>query len=98
MGKKRKPTTEELLHGYVEPFSGRDLAKEIIFCVISMGFVTMWVLVMLLILSFVSLSYFHFNIKWMIICSVLCGIATGILYVVSSVRKYKRIAERNKTR
>lgn len=91
MAKHRKPTTEELLHGgYKEPFSGRDLAKEIIFCIITMALAFLWVLIMLLILSFVTLSYLHFNIKWMILISLLCGIAAGVVYVVSTVKKYKK--------
>lgn len=91
MAKHRKPTTEELLHGgYKEPFSGRDLAKEFIFCIITMALAFLWVLIMLLILSFVTLSYLHFNIKWMILISLLCGIAAGVVYVVSTVKKYKK--------
>ena len=95
MGKRRKPTTEELLHGgYKEPFSGRDLIKEIIFCLITMAFSFAWILVMLLIISFVTLSYLKFNIKWMIVVSVIGGILAGSLYVVSSVKKYKKYYEK----
>jgi hypothetical protein len=89
--KRRKPTTEELLHGgYKEPFSGKDLAREIIFCIITMALAFAWVFVMLMIISFVTLSYVQFHFKRMIIGSVICGILSGILYVVFTVRKYKK--------
>jgi putative effector of murein hydrolase len=89
--KRRKPTTEELLHGgYKAPFSGLDLVREIIFGIITMAFAFGWVFLMLMILSFVTLSYVQFHFKRMIIASVVCGILAGILYVVFTVKKYKK--------
>ncbi|MGN0142607.1 MAG: hypothetical protein ACI4AD_10295 [Roseburia sp.] len=91
MAKRRKPTTEELLHGgYQAPFSGLDLVKEIIFCVITMALAFGWVILMLLIISFVTLSYIKFNIKWMLIVSGICGVLAGIIYVVLAVKKYRK--------
>lgn len=91
MAKRRKPTTEELLHGgYREPFSGRDLAKKIIFCSITMILAFLWALVMLLIVSFVTLSYLKFQIKWMIVASVFAAVIAGIVYVAAAVKKYRK--------
>jgi hypothetical protein len=41
-------------------------------------------------LSFVTLSYVQFHFKRMIIASVVCGILAGILYVVFTVKKYRK--------
>jgi TRAP-type C4-dicarboxylate transport system permease small subunit len=91
MAKRRKPTTEELLHGgYQAPFSGLDLVKEIIFCIIVMALAFGWMILMLLIISFVTLSYLQFNIKWMLIFSTIFAVLAGIFYVVQTVKKYKK--------
>jgi hypothetical protein len=91
MAKRRKPTTEELLHGgYQAPFTGLDLVKEIIFCIITMALAFGWVILMLLIISFVTLSYIQFNIKWMLLFSGICAVAAGIIYVVQTTKKYRK--------
>jgi putative effector of murein hydrolase len=89
--KRRKPTTEELLHGgYKEPFTAKDLVREIIIGIITMAFAGGWVFLMLMIISFVTLSYLQFHFKRMVIASIVCGILAGILYVVATVKKYKK--------
>ena len=50
----------------------------------------LWVLVMLLIVSFVTLSYLKFQIKWMIVASALAAVIAGIVYVTAAVKKYRK--------
>ncbi len=71
------------------PFTTRDIVSDIIFFFVTVAVAFGWVLLMLLILSFVSLTYLHFEIKYMLLCSgVAAGIA-GIVYVIRKVSGYR---------
>ncbi len=47
-----------------------------------------WMMIMLLIISFVTLSYLQFHIKGMIKASILFAVLAVIWYVIKMVRKY----------
>ena len=66
-----------------------DIVKDIFGFFLTVAVVFAWVMVMLLILSFVTLSYLHFDIKWMFAASVLCAIGAGVLSLRHFVKKYK---------
>ena len=75
---------------YEEKFDVKDVVKDIIFFFIAVAIGFGWMLVMLLIISFVSLGYIHMNIDKMIIVSIICGIAVGIYYLYKMAVKYRK--------
>ncbi len=66
----------------------RDIVKDIIFAIIVGVLSFGWFLIMLLIISFVTVSYLHFEIEKMIVASVIFGIGAMILSAVSKAKKY----------
>ncbi len=66
----------------------RDIIKDIIFAIIVGVLSFGWFLIMLLIISFVTVSYLHFEIEKMIVASVIFGIGAMILSAVSKAKKY----------
>ncbi len=76
--------------GEDDRFGPLDLIKEIIFCLLTMAGSAVWMMLILLILSFIMVSTGIFNIKWMIPVSIATGIGMGIFYVVRTVIKYRR--------
>ena len=71
-----------------------NLLKDIMGLVFVAGIAFGWMILMLLILSFVSLSYLHFNIDSMINVSVVFAVICSAIYIFSKVRK--SIVNRNK--
>lgn len=85
-----KGKMEELKEEYTGENKTLDTVKAILgfFAAVILAFG--WMLLMLLLVSFVSLSYFHFEIGKMILFSALFAIAIGIVYVISKIRKTGR--------
>ena len=75
-------------------YEGKHEVKDIIldilgfFVRITIGFG--WMMLMLLIISFVSLGYFHFRIENMIIVSVVTAAIVGIHYIYKMIVKYRK--------
>lgn len=89
--KKKNPTFDELVHGgYKEPFGVKQILTSIAIGLILMAAAAGWVMLMLLIISFMSLGYLHFNIKWMIVIAVIAAIITGIIFTIFRIKKYKK--------
>lgn len=85
-----KARADELDHEYpVSGFTYKDIIMDVIFFFITTALAFGWMLLMLLIVSFVSLSYLHFNIDKMLIVSGVFAAAVAIGYIIKKVRKYK---------
>lgn len=72
-----------------KPFTTKDIVLDVIFFFVTVLLAFGWGMLMLLIISFVTLSYLHFDIRFMIIFSVLLSVGTGIYYTVKKINKYK---------
>lgn len=70
--------------------TAKDVVLDILFFFITglIGFG--WMLLVLLIISFVSLSYLHFEFEKMLMVSVIAGVVIAVLYAFTKVKKYKR--------
>ena len=86
MNKKKKSVNT----GRGEKFTKMDLIQDFIFFLITTACSMLWVMTVLLIISFVTLSYLHFTIEGMFITAVVCTIFVDIYYIVKTVKKYRR--------
>lgn len=73
---------------YDEKLDVKDVAVDILSVLFKALVGFGWMMLMLLIISFVSLSYIHFEIKTMFIVSILTGVAVGIFASLKTWRKY----------
>ena len=69
-------------------YDARDIIKDILFFFFAVAGAFLWLMLVLLIISFVTLSYIHMTIEFMMIASVVFAGIIGIVYIVSKVRKY----------
>ncbi len=76
--------------GYEDRIDIRDVAKDIVFFLIYVGIGFGWVLLMLLIISFVSLGYLHFKLENMIVAASVSAILVGIYYIFRMIKKYRK--------
>ena len=74
--------------GYEEKLGVKDVAVDILTVAVSALVGFGWMMLMLLIISFVSLSYIHFDIKTMLIASILTGVAAGLIRGLRVSHKY----------
>ena len=86
MNKKKKSVNT----GRGEKFTKMDLIKDFIFFLITTACSMLWVMTVLLIISFVTLSYLHFTIEGMFITAIVCTVFVDIYYIVKTVKKYRR--------
>lgn len=75
--------------GADEYYSTGDIVYDIIFFIITVVGAFAWLMLMLLFISFVTLSVLHFELKYMILASVIFAIVAGIWYIRKKVPKYK---------
>ncbi len=75
-------------NNYEDKLDVKDVAVDILGVVFKALIGFGWMMLMLLIISFVSLSYIHFEIKTMFIVSILTGVVVGIIAASGVVRKY----------
>ncbi len=80
------------------PYDVRDIIKDIIFFFITVIGAFGWLMIMLLIISFVSLSYLHLKIDKMIIASVVFAIGIGVFYIIMKSKKYVRLNDEKRRR
>ena len=73
---------------YDEKLDVKDVAVDILGVVFRALIGFGWMMLMLLIISFVSLSYIHFEIKTMLLVSVLTGVVLGVASAFKTVAKY----------
>ena len=73
---------------YEDKLGVKDGAVDILTVAVSALVGFGWMMLMLLIISFVSLSYIHFDIKTMLIVSVLTGVIVGLSRCFKVFQKY----------
>ena len=73
--------------GYDQKTDIRDIIKNIIFFFFTVAIGFGWMMLMLLIISFVSLGYIHMHFDRMIIVSVVTAILAGIWYISRILKK-----------
>lgn len=67
-----------------------DIIKEIIFFLITTAFVFGWCMLMLLIISFLTLSVLHFTIEGIVITAIVGTVCYDIYYIVRKVKEYRK--------
>ena len=77
--------------------SAIDMIKDIIFFFLTTAFAFGYFMLMLLIISFISLSYIHFTIEAIVVMSVVGTVIVDIFYVRGKIkqRKEEKIARKN---
>jgi hypothetical protein len=70
-----------------DEFNPLNLLKGILGFVFVVAIAFGWMMLMLLIISFVSLSYLHFNIDVMLYVSAFFAVVCGVIYIFSKIRK-----------
>ena len=78
-------------------FDPLELIKQILVFLGISAVTFTWCMLVLLIISFVGLSYFTLKLKWMIVISVIVMICMDTAYILGKVRK-KKEAELRKLR
>ena len=71
--------------------SALDIVKDIIFFFVTVVVTFGYVMLIQLIISFVMLSVLHFTIEGMLIFASICAFIMGIVYIVRTAMRYKRI-------
>ncbi len=71
--------------GYESRKSVIDIVKSALYFLVIMGIGFCWMMLMLLIISFVSLGYLHMRIEKMFIISGITAILVGIWYIIRTV-------------
>ena len=67
-----------------------DMVKEIIFFLIVTAFAFGWWMLVLLILSFVTLSVLHFTIEGIVITAIVGTVGVDIYYVIHRVQEFRK--------
>ena len=67
-----------------------DMVKEVIFFLIVTAFAFGWWMLVLLIISFVTLSLLHFTIEGIVITSIVGTVGVDIYYVIHRVKEFKK--------
>ena len=70
-------------------FSVLDIVKDVLCFFLMVGCTAGYVVLLLLIISFVTLSYLHFTIEGILITGAVSGAIAGIYYIVKTVKKYR---------
>ena len=70
-------------------FDPLELIKQILVFLAISAVTFIWCMLVLLIISFVALSYITLKLKWMIIISIGLMICVDIAYIAGKVRKRK---------
>jgi hypothetical protein len=78
------------------PYTNGEIVHDVIFFFVTVAVAFGWLLIMLLIVSFVGMHYVHLKIGGMLIASVIFAICAAVWYGVRMVRKYKGYFERNR--
>ena len=67
-----------------------DVIKEIIFFLIATAFAFGWCMLVLLIISFITLSVLHFTIEGIFITAIVGTVCYDIYYIVRKVKEYRK--------
>ena len=77
-----------------KPFTAQDVVMDIIMLFITTAIAFGWTLIMLLIFSFVTLSYVHIEIETMLLIATVVAVVWFVVDVVKKVVKYRRLTGR----
>lgn len=72
-------------------FSVLDIVKDILCFVLMVGCTAGYVVLLLLIISFITMSYLHFTIEGILITGAVSGGIAGIYYIVRTIKKYRAL-------
>ena len=88
--KKDAERIQEMYPG--DEFTTKDIVTDIVFFFVSVALAYGWMLLMLLIVSFVTLSYIHFEYSVMKIAASVFAAVIALVYIISKVRKYNGLS------
>ncbi len=71
----------------------RDIVKDFIFFIITTVIAFAYWMLVLLIISFITLSFLHFTIEGIFIAAILGTLCVDIYYIWKTVKKYRKAAE-----
>lgn len=74
-----------------KPFTTQDVVLDIIMLFVTTAIAFGWMLLMLLIISFVTLSYLHIEIGTMLIISTVFAAISFVGYIIKKTVKYKKL-------
>lgn len=77
-----------------KPFTAQDVVLDIIMLFVTTAVAFGWTLIMLLIFSFVTLSYVHIEIGTMLLISTVVAVVWFVVDVVKKVVKYRKLRGR----
>ncbi len=80
------------------PFGARDIITDIIFFFVVTATAFGWLLLMLLIVSFVAHTYIHLKIDKMILASAIFAVVAAVVYIIKKAQKYIRLSDEKKRR
>lgn len=86
MKKKKRRTVRD--EGRI---SALDILKDLICFFLMVGCTAGYVVLLLLIISFITLSYLHFTIEGILIAGAVSGGIAGVYYIVKTVKKYRAL-------
>ena len=78
---------EENYEGKIEI---RDVILDSLIFFLRIAIAFGWMMLMLLLISFVSLGYLHFKIESMVIVAVVTAVIVGVHYIYKMVVKYRK--------
>ena len=74
-----------------KPFTAQDVVMDIIMLFVTTAVAFGWTLIMLLIFSFVTLSYVHIEIGMMLLISTVVAVVWFVVDIVKKVVKYRKL-------
>ena len=77
-----------------KPFTAQDVVMDIIMLFVTTAVAFGWTLIMLLIFSFVTLSYVHIEIGMMLLISTVVAVVWFVVDIVKKVVKYRKLRGR----
>jgi cation transport ATPase len=83
---------------YEDETDARDVIKGVFGFIATVVLAFGWMMLMLLIISFIGLGYLHFEIKVMVLVSVVFAVGAGVFYIHGRIRgaRMRRIRKRGK--
>ncbi len=80
------------------PFGAKDVIADIIFFFVVTATAFGWLLLMLLIVSFVAHTYIHLKIDKMILASAVFAVVAAVVYIIKKAQKYIRLSDEKRKR
>ena len=74
-----------------KPFTTQDVVMDVIMLFVTTAIAFGWMLIMLLIFSFVTLSYIHIEIGTMLLISTIFAAVIFVVYIVRKIVKYRKL-------